>query len=400
MTDAGSLPTPTAVADGSRTRSAPRATSSRRASSPRAHRARRRHRGGRVAATTSGSATVGRRSRRVSVDKHPAPDSSVATASKLASPSQISHDDPLRLWIGGDSLAGSFGPALGETRGATGVVDSAHRLQGVERLADHGIRDWPEHAQQEMPTTNPEARRVHHRRERRVDRELVRLRRRRRPRLGGRLPHEDRRDDADLRRRGAPPHRVLARSPPTMGDHEPRKRRRTSSVGVMRSEAAKCKPDVVYVDTYACSPTENGHYRDTCSTPNGESQQHARSPTACTSRVDGGEVPRRQVWTSVSTSVGSITEQADPSQPIDYTIAEGSNDYVPGVGVYRPTVPSHSSDTTPSSSDTTPPSDTTTVPATSPVPTTTHTRCDDDDARRCRRRRQPPATTQNITPPH
>src|SRR5689334_8992936 len=32
-------------------------------------------------------------------------------------PRRLTHDSPLKLWIGGDSLAGSFGPALGQTAG-------------------------------------------------------------------------------------------------------------------------------------------------------------------------------------------------------------------------------------------------------------------------------------------
>src|SRR5690242_6517269 len=42
-------------------------------------------------------------------------------ARELDPPRKLSHDHPLKLWIGGDSLAGSFGPALGQTAGATGV---------------------------------------------------------------------------------------------------------------------------------------------------------------------------------------------------------------------------------------------------------------------------------------
>ena len=52
---------------------------------------------------------------------------------------------PLRLWIGGDSLAGALGPALGELAGATGVVDD-HVDYKVSSGLDHGVRDWPEHA--------------------------------------------------------------------------------------------------------------------------------------------------------------------------------------------------------------------------------------------------------------
>jgi hypothetical protein len=37
-------------------------------------------------------------------------------------PRPLTHDAPLKLWVGGDSLAGGIGPALGQIAGATGVV--------------------------------------------------------------------------------------------------------------------------------------------------------------------------------------------------------------------------------------------------------------------------------------
>jgi len=79
--------------------------------------------------------------------------------------------------------------------------------------------------------------------------------------------------------------------------------------------------------------------------------------------VDGAKYLADTLWTKLDKR-WRISAQADPSQPIDYTIAPGSNDYVPGVGRYRPTVPSRSSDTTPSSA----PDTTTTIGATSTVP--------------------------------
>ena len=86
----------------------------------------------------------------------PQPDSSIATAKKLGPPRAISHDDPLRLWIAGDSLSGSFGPALGQTGGATGVVDTTIDYKVSSGLEDQGIRDWNEHAQQEMAAIDPD----------------------------------------------------------------------------------------------------------------------------------------------------------------------------------------------------------------------------------------------------
>jgi hypothetical protein len=94
--------------------------------------------------------------------------------------------------------------------------------------------------------------------------------------------------------------------------------------------------------------------------------------------VDGAKYLAKKLWARINQR-WRVTAHADPSQPISYTIAEGSNENVPGIGRYRPTVPSQSSDTTPASSDTattiavapstTPP--TNPVATTQPVATTT-----------------------------
>ena len=66
--------------------------------------------------------------------------------------------------------------------------------------------------------------------------------------------------------------------------------------------------------------------------------------------VDGAEYLGDIVWKLLDKR-WKISRQAAPSQPIEYTIAEGSNDYVPGVGYHYS---SGSNDSSGSSSDTTP----------------------------------------------
>lgn len=320
-----------------------------------------------VRSNDEGSATPADQHPRT-VNKHPAPDSSVATASNLRPPRKISHDNPLRLWIGGDSLSGSFGPALGQMGGATGVVDARIDYKVSSGLADHGIRDWPEHAQQEMADENPD--------------HVVFI-------IGANdvsiVNSSDSNGDGvhdwevDYRKKidemmqifvGGERHRIVYwLGPPTMGDHTLNKG--AYELGrVMRSEAAKFKPDVVYIDTYRIFADENGDYSRYLPDAHGESRQMRISDGVHFS-VDGAKYLADKLWTRLDKR-WHITGQADPSQPIDYTIAEGSNDYVPGVGVYRPTVPSHSSNTNPSSDTTTTiDSSTSTVPATNPVSTTT-----------------------------
>ena len=300
-----------------------------------------------------------------SVLKRPAPDSSIATVNKLRPPRPLSHDNPLRLWIGGDSLSGAFGPPLGQMGGATGVVDARIDYKISSGLADQGIRDWPEHAQQEMVDHDPD--------------HIVFI-------IGAndasivntydgdgngvddwKVDYRKKVDEMMETFVGGARHRIVYwLGPPTMGDQSLNKG--AYELGrLMRAEAAKFAPDVVYIDTYRLFADENGDYSRYLPDANGEEQQMRISDGVHFS-VDGANYLADKLWKRLDKR-WHITGQADPSQPIDYTIAEGSNDYVPGVGVYRPSVPSQSDS---DSEDTTPPSsDTTTVPVTNPVPTTT-----------------------------
>ncbi len=66
-------------------------------------------------------------------------------------------DDPLRLWIGGDSLAGSLGPSLGEMTATTGVVKPVYSSRVSSGLTSPSFYDWPRHAAEQMRTYDPEA---------------------------------------------------------------------------------------------------------------------------------------------------------------------------------------------------------------------------------------------------
>jgi hypothetical protein len=68
----------------------------------------------------------------------------------------FSASDPLELWVGGDSLAGSLGPALGTITGATGVVQPYFDSRVSSGLADPGFFDWPDHATTELARISPD----------------------------------------------------------------------------------------------------------------------------------------------------------------------------------------------------------------------------------------------------
>src|SRR6476661_1092923 len=82
------------------------------------------------------------------------PAATTTTGARSCRPLTVS--DPLRLWVGGDSLAGSLGPSLGKLAGATGVVQPYFDSRVSSGLADPGFFDWPGHAATEMARIDPE----------------------------------------------------------------------------------------------------------------------------------------------------------------------------------------------------------------------------------------------------
>ncbi len=64
--------------------------------------------------------------------------------------------DPLRVWIAGDSLAGSIGPSLGELTANTGVVQPQYDSRVSSGLLTPDFYDWPKHAEQQLALLNPE----------------------------------------------------------------------------------------------------------------------------------------------------------------------------------------------------------------------------------------------------
>jgi hypothetical protein len=272
----------------------------------------------------------------------------LGVATGLRAPRKLTHDHPLKLWIGGDSLAGSFGPALGQVAGGTGVVDATIDYKVSSGLADQGIRDWPEHATETMASDDPDA--------------VVFI-------IGtndasiastydgnndGKPDWEkDYREKIDTMMRtfvGGDRHRtVFWLGPPTLGDST--LDRGAGLLGpVMAQEARKFAPDVVYVDTYKLFEGTDGGYSRSLPDATGDVVQ-MRISDGVHFTVDGAEYLGNIVWKLLDKR-WRITQQAVPSQPIEYTIAEGSNDYVPGVGYhYHPSVDGSndggSSDTTP-----------------------------------------------------
>jgi hypothetical protein len=253
-------------------------------------------------------------------------------------PRKLSHDDPLKLWIGGDSLAGSFGPALGQIAGATGVVDATIDYKVSSGLEDDGIRDWYEHAQEAMASENPDA----------VvfiigtnDASIVSTYDGNHDGVPDWEPgYREKVDRMMATLVGGSRHRtVYWLGPPTLGDETLDKG--AKAMGPLMREEAKKFPDVVYVDTYRLFSGPDGGYSRDLPDAHGDDVE-MRISDGVHFTVDGAQYLSDAVWKLLNRR-WQITKQADPSQPIEYTIAPGSNYYVPGVGHYHPSVSSGSS---------------------------------------------------------
>lgn len=74
----------------------------------------------------------------------------------ITPPRTLTHEDPLRVWIGGDSLAGTLGPALGELLGDTGVVKPVYNSRVSSGLTSPSFYNWPKNATANMKEYQPE----------------------------------------------------------------------------------------------------------------------------------------------------------------------------------------------------------------------------------------------------
>jgi hypothetical protein len=191
------------------------------------------------------------------------PATTAATNTAAAHPCRAPLDpaDPLRLWIGGDSLAGSLGTSLGELTGKSGVVQPVLDARASSGLLSPEFVNWPKRAGEDMLTYNPE-----------VTVFVVGAN-------DAKTLQDGAERDADWRTRyselveemlvilagnGRPVYWVGA---PVMADSAYSERVRAVNE-VFRDVAAK-HPGVVYVDAYAVFSTPDGAYAPTLPVPGG-----------------------------------------------------------------------------------------------------------------------------------
>jgi hypothetical protein len=292
-----------------------------------------------------------------------------AVVKPAAPPRALDHADPLRLWVGGDSLAGSFGPALGDRVGATGVVKTRIDYRVSSGLWSNDIRNWYQRATEQMASDDPEA-------------VVFMVGTNDTPVVNKVDANNDGVPDweAVYRMKVArmmdlfvgPNHRsVIWLGPPTLGTQS--LDRGAKAIGdVMREEAAKRAPDVAYLDTYKLFSTSDGAYSRRILDETGK-EILARISDGTHFTEDGAQYLARAVFKLLDAR-WNISNQADLLQPIGFTIASGSGESVPGFSSRpRSRYPSNnnSTPTTYSSATTTGPETSTTASvATTIAPTT------------------------------
>jgi len=298
-------------------------------------------------------------------------------AANQAPPRALDHAHPLRLWVGGDSLAGSFGPALGDKVGATGVVQTTIDYKVSSGLYSNDIRDWYARATDQMNTVNPEAvvfiigtndapivNKVDANHDGVPDWEV------------GYRAKVDRMMDLMI----GPNHRtVFWLGPPTLSSES----MNTGALAIgqlMQQEAAKRSPDVSYVDTYKLFATKDGNYSRDIVDENGHTIE-ARIGDGVHFTEDGAQYLARAVFALID-GRWKLTKQADPAHPIGWTLASGSGETVPGFSTaprsrYRSQYSAPNTSSEPTTSIVTPTSFTSvsstsiaTAPSTSTPPTT------------------------------
>jgi hypothetical protein len=282
----------------------------------------------------------------------------------------LDHAHPLRLWVGGDSLAGSFGPALGDLVGATGVVKTLVDYRVSSGLWSNDVRDWSDRATEEMSSDDPEA--------------VVFI-------VGANdvsaVNEVDSNNDgvpdweAKYRAKvdqmmdtfvgtGSTKRTVFWLGAPTLGTDN----MDAGAVAIDRvvsEEALKRGTNVVFVDTYRMFSGPDGAYSREIVDDHGDTIT-ARISDGVHFSPGGAQYLARALF-GLLDARWHLERQADAAEPIGWTLASGSGESVPGYR-YRPQSRYNSGNSPTSSAvvETTPPTTgavATTVVATAP-PTT------------------------------
>lgn len=336
--------------------------------------------GGRLGADASAAAPL------VDDPRRPA---EAAALSELDPPRRIDHDSPLRLWVGGDSLAGWLGPSLGALARETGVVATQIDYKVSSGIASDGVRNWPERAASEIEEHDPEA--------------IVFMIGTNDASIVNHRTNEDgvyewepeyRSEVAEMMDLfvGGDAHRTVF----WVGAPTTRTEWRDDGVVELNrvmQEEAESRDDVVFVDAYSLFAGEDGQYVDSLIGEDGE-YVRVRNGDGVHFTTAGGDRLAAAVFALLDAR-WEILDQADPDNPIEPDYSAGSGGYVSGGanvtygGVNDSTVPedpttsappttgpstpstTEAASTTTASPSTSSPSSTTRPPSTTAPPVTT-----------------------------
>ena len=226
----------------------------------------------------------------------------------------LSSSQPLRLWVGGDSLAGTLGPSLGKIAGATGVVQPYFDSRVSSGLADPGFFDWPDHATTEMARLDPEV--------------VVFI-------IGTndwtavsgdwKAAYTDK-VDSMMKTLIGPGRTVYWLGAPTLKD--PKMDAPVVEVNAVAQEVAKRHPKVHYVDTYKLFSDADGTFSYDLPDEQGNVIT-MRAGDGVHFTMDGGDYLARQVYKLVDAQCGVTKQKVDGAtkQTIE---TEGSTQVAPG----------------------------------------------------------------------
>jgi hypothetical protein len=236
----------------------------------------------------------------------------VANLKKEKPPRPLSHAAPLRLWVGGDSLAGDLGYQIGPLLSKIGIVRAHIDYKVSSGLASDNIRDWPEEFKREQPEYQPEA-------------AIFMVGANDAPVVGSavdsngdpewEVKYRKNVDEMmDLLVGGTLQRTVFWIGSPILGSSH---NHGVEDVDrVMREEAAK-RPTVVYIDAYSLFSVNAEYSR---SFPDAEGDTVAmRTGDGVHLTPAGGLFLAQHVYKLLDTR-WNLTGQADPTEPIGYTI--------------------------------------------------------------------------------
>ncbi len=316
------------------------------------------------------------------------PSSTTTTTPGRKCRAPLTVDDPLRLWVGGDSLAGSLGPALGKIAGDTGVVQPYFDSRVSSGLTSPTFFDWPAQAEKEMARLNPEIavfiigandylapkNRSTVGTSTTIDAPTVTVA----PDEPWRVDYEAR-VESMLKMLEAPGRTVIWVGPPPFKNE--RDNEGVEQISEVEKEVVARHPDVVFVDDYALFLDADGKYAEKLPDDTGNLVS-MRSGDGVHFTAEGGDRLAREVYTLVDAQCK--TEAQKKAGVIKVAIqTPGSTQVAPGstsrsggsVSTLPPATapPTTTAPATTAPPATSPPTTTTVPPTTTAAPTTTTT---------------------------